>query len=332
MSILSVPVVNHIDRHTFDNDIRFSGQPVIFKNIAEHWPAVQAAKTSPDALCSYLKRHDNGKPVGVAVCDADLKGQFFYNDALTGLNYKTFSQTLSYLADWCIANRYDANPQAVYLQAQSVDLIAPGMSPALPLGLLDASVRPRLWVGNTLRTQTHFDYAANIAVHVSGKKTFTLFAPDQTGNLYPGPLDRTPAGVPISMASLEAPDFDTFPRLRDALDNAYVAELEPGDGLFIPPLWWHHVQTTGPLNMLVNYWWNEAAANLFNPMKALEIAGLAYRHLPPTERAAWRELLEFFVFEDKGDPIAHLPDHVDSVFRSGLSSAQIDQHKSRLSR
>ena len=41
--------------------------------------------------------------------------------------------------------------------------------------------------------------------------------------------------------------------------GGYVAELAPGDALFIPTLWWHHVESLDQqLNCLVNYWWNGA--------------------------------------------------------------------------
>ena len=192
--------------------------------------------------------------------------------------------------------------------------------------LLDAGVRPRLWIGNTLRTQTHFDYTSNIAVHVAGEKTFTLFPPDQTANLYPGPLDRSPAGVPISMASLEAPDPQRFPNLDKAREHALTARLEPGDGLFIPPLWWHHVQTTGPLNMLVNYWWSDARPDLIDPIAALHIAGLAFRSMPDGQRRAWRELMDYFVFE--GDPTSYLPGHVRGAFNADLDPQEMAQLKS----
>ena len=34
-----------------------------------------------------------------------------------------------------------------------------------------------------------------------------------------------------------------------------VADLEPGDAIYIPTLWWHHVRSHSPLNILLNYWW-----------------------------------------------------------------------------
>lgn len=312
------------DRALFESEIVPAGQPVILNGLAADWPAVRAAKESPAALGAYLQKHDSRRSVSVSVCPHHEQGHFFYNADLTGLNYVTGQQTLSNLVGWCLAAAGHEGLDSAYLQAQPIDQLAPGMVPELGMSLLDNSIRPRLWIGNTVRTQTHFDYFANIAVHIAGEKTFTLFSPEQTGNLYPGPLDKTPAGVPVSMASLENPDFERYPRLKEAMSNAWRAELEPGDALYIPPLWWHHVQTTGPLNMLVNYWWNPARPDLANPMTALNIAALAWKEMPEYQRQAWRELLNYFVFQDKGDPVAHLPPNAQGLFRANPTVHEMD--------
>ena len=60
-----------------------------------------------------------------------------------------------------------------------------------------------------------------------------------------GHSTRTIAGQPISMVDLDDPDFERFPKFREALRHALVAELEPGDAIYIPALWWHGVQATG---------------------------------------------------------------------------------------
>ncbi|MFT4077119.1 MAG: cupin-like domain-containing protein [Asticcacaulis sp.] len=321
-----VRVIENIDRATFDTEIRYAGQPVILKGIVTQWPAVRAAHDSSKALGDYLRQFDSGKEANVSVARKELKGQFFYNEDLTGLNYQTHRGTLSFIVGWCLSHMGQTESESVYLQAQPVDQFAPGLAAELAMPLLDAAVRPRLWIGNTLRTQTHFDYTSNIAVHVAGEKVFTLFPPDQTANLYPGPLDRSPAGVPISMASLEAPDAQRYPHLDEAQAHALTARLSPGDGLFIPPLWWHHVQTTGPLNMLVNYWWNDARPDLVDPIAALHIAGLAFRSMPEGQRKAWREMMDYFVFD--GDPTGHLPKHVRGAFNSDLTPQEMAQLKS----
>ncbi len=322
----SVRIVEGIDRRAFDNDIRLAGQPVILKGLAARWPAVQAATTSPESLGAYLSRFDTGAPAKVSIGPREMQGHFFYNEDLTGLNYQSFGRSLKFIVDWCLSPQQQAKGEFLYLQAQPVDGFVPGMAPDLPMPLLDSQVRPRIWIGNTLRTQTHFDYTSNIAVHVAGEKVFTLFPPDQTANLYPGPLDRTPAGVPVSMASIEDPDFGRFPRLQTALDHAVTAQLSPGDALFIPPLWWHHVHTTGPLNMLVNYWWNDARPDLVDPIAALHIAATAFAAMPAEQRGAWREMMDYFVFGD-ADPAAHLPPHIRGAFNRDLNTQELAQIK-----
>ena len=124
--------------------------------------------------------------------------------------------------------------------------------------LLDERVEPRMWIGNAVKVNTHFDLAYNIACVVGGRRRFTLFPPEQIENLYLAPLDFTPSGAPVSLVQFTNPDYGRFPRYAEALRHAVQAELEPGDALFIPFGWWHHVESLTPFNVLVNYWWNGA--------------------------------------------------------------------------
>ena len=63
----------------------------------------------------------------------------------------------------------------------------------------------------------HFDAVDNLGFVVAGSRRFTLFPPDQVSNLYVGPFDLTPSGVPVSMPAHDAPDLDRYPRYREAL-------------------------------------------------------------------------------------------------------------------
>ena len=93
------------------------------------------------------------------------------------------------------------------------------------------------------------------------------------------------AGPPSSMVDPEAPDLERYPRFAEALAHAQVAELEPGDAIFIPAIWWHHVRAFDRLNVLVNYWWEH------RKRRGVRRAGPrdeAVRDLPPREKAAWR--------------------------------------------
>ena len=120
-------------------------------------------------------------------------------------------------------------------------------------------------------------------------------APDQIANLYIGPLDFAPTGAAMSLVSLRSPDFEKFPRFRDALAAAQVADLGPGDAIYIPPLWWHHVESLESFNVLVNYWWHDFAgegASADSAFDALLHGILSIRKLPPATRCAWAAFSE----------------------------------------
>jgi oxalate decarboxylase/phosphoglucose isomerase-like protein (cupin superfamily) len=106
---------------------------------------------------------------------------------------------------------------------------------------------------------THNDPVENVAVVAAGRRRFTLFPPSAEPDLYMGPHHPTPAGARISMVHVTAPDFDRFPRFAAALEVAQVAELLPGDAIFIPRDWFHHVEAIERFNVLVNYWWDASA-------------------------------------------------------------------------
>src|SRR3546814_17876185 len=81
--------------------------------------------------------------------------------------------------------------------------------------------------------------------------------------------------------------------------QARTVELDPVDAVFIPSMWWHHVEGLEPFDILVNYWWRDTPAWLGQPQAALHHAILAIRDLPPEETALWRDLFDHYVFEDE---------------------------------
>jgi len=206
---------------------------------------------------------------------------------------------------------------AIAAQAARIDECLPGFVDENPLPLLDPSVRPRLWLGNTITSPAHVDETHNIACVVSGRRRFTLFPPEQIGNLYIGPVDFTPTGAPIALPSLTEPDFEHFPRLRQALEHAQVAELEPGDALYIPALWWHQVESLSSCNVLVNYWWHPIAGEAVGASPVFDCllhCMLTLRRMPPEVRAGWRAAFEHYIF----GPDAPLSDHIPPERRGVL--------------
>ena len=182
---------------------------------------------------------------------------------------------------------------------------------------------PRIWIGNRSRIAPHYDESDNIACVVGGTRRFILFPPEQVTNFYVGPLDQTIAGQPISMVDLHDPDYARFPLFREAEKHALVAELGPGDAIYIPALWWHGVEASGPLNVLVNYWWKVGPADAGSPTHALGHGLLTISHLPERERRAWRAMFDHFVFRLDSDPVGHIPEEARGIL--GQSTPELRQ-------
>jgi hypothetical protein len=300
------PEWRNVDAATFRNEIIPRDRPAVLKGLVADWPVVQAARQSPHALHDYLRARDQGRPTQTYVASPDIKGLFFYRDDMTGLNFERVQQPFHATVAAILAqiNRPDA--PAIYAPAAAAALL-PAFTHENRLDILDAGIMPRLWAGNAVTAATHYDMSDGVACVAAGRKRFTFFPPDQLPNLYIGPLDMAPGGLPTSMVQVTAPDFMRYPRFADALAAAEVAELEPGDAVFIPNLWWHNVESLDPLNLLVNYWWFDATRGPASPFAALALGLMAITPLPPGRREIWRRMFDHYVFQTEGDPVPYLP-------------------------
>src|SRR5688500_10209720 len=247
-----------VDLKTFREEIIPAAKPVILADLVADWPVVRAARESSRAFVDLLRRYDRGTPVVVIDLPRETCGTLFYRDDLSGLNFTRNAGTISATLDRLLALSDVPDASTVFIESMPTDDFLPAFGVDHVNPLLEATTRPRIWIGNRIKVQTHYDLQYNIACCVAGRRRFTLFPPEQVANLYPGPIEFTPSGTPISMVPLTAPDLAKFPRYAEALRHAVQAELAPGDGIYIPYGWWHHVESLTPLNGLVNYWWNDA--------------------------------------------------------------------------
>jgi hypothetical protein len=151
-----------------------------------------------------------------------------------------------------------------------------------------------------------------------GHRRFTLFAPEQVANLYPGPMEFAPGGQDVSLVDFAAPDFNRFPRFAKALAAGFQVTLAPGDVLFMPSMWWHHVEALDELNLLLTHWWRDTPAYLGRPNNALLNAMLSIRHLPKAQRKAWQALFDYYIFADEPGGGAELPEAAQGLLRQPL--------------
>ncbi|MES2444850.1 MAG: cupin-like domain-containing protein [Pseudomonadota bacterium] len=285
-------------------------RPMVLRGLGRDWPAVAAARTSPAALAAYLARFDSGAPVEAFIGPPAMQGRYFYADDMRGFNFERRKGPLAQVLEFLVRTADNPEAPCFYVGATPVPMTLPGFDAANPMPLFAReNAVPRAWIGNRSTVTTHFDTSDNIALVVAGRRRFTLFPPEQLGNLYVGPLDHTMAGQPTSMVSLDAPDLARYPRFADAMAAAFTAELEPGDAIYIPSLWWHHVQALAPVNMLLNYW-ADPPPEAGSPFDAMIYGILSIAALPEPRRAAWRSFFDHYVFRTGHDPVAHIaPEH-----------------------
>ena len=301
----------HVD---FDSIIQ-QGEPVILKGVLSDTPLVVAAQNSDNASMEHLLSYYNDRPVLNYTAEPESKGRFFYNQDMTGLNFKTDYLPLASFFDYLKNEKEMPTGKSFYVGSAQVTDHFPTIldDDALRLpGKLFDDYPPRIgiWMGNRTTAATHFDTSNNVAACLVGRRRFTLFPPSQVENLYPGPLEPTPGGQVVSMFNLNAPDFETYPRAKIALDNAQIAEIDPGDLLVYPALWWHQVEALNDFNVMINYWWNTVPSYVDDPMSTLLQGLLSVRDRPENEKQAWRYLFDYYIFGDAEKAGAHLPKHI----------------------
>ena len=277
-----------------------ASQPTVLHGAIDHWPILAAAKQGE--LDAYLLTRDRGAPVPVMEAPPASKGRFGYTagcrDFSFAKRYRPLRETLNRIA----RVPDDGTAGTIAIQMLPLELHLPEVVHENPMPLVPPGAAPKLWLGGRVHTQIHNDRDHNLVCVIAGRRRFVLFPPEQVGNLYIGPVDNPPA---LSLVDAEAPDLAAFPRFREALGAAQVAYLGPGDALLIPRYWWHHVTSLDRSNAMVNYWWGNQATGIGDAYDAFLTALLAYKELPPVERAYWRAMIELHVFGDAG--VSHLP-------------------------
>lgn len=286
-------------------------RPAVLKGVVRDWPLARTG--SPAGAAAYLKSFYQGRPVLAFIGRPELRGRFGYTEDATKLDFASERGSLVDYLDTVLGLPDDENAPSYYIGSTDVDVYLPGFRAENDL-VLDHEMFERnrpivgAWIGNRTTALAHHDMSNNIACCLVGRRRFALFPPEQIGNLYPGPLEPTPGGQVVTMTDIDAPDFERFPRLREALAAGEIAELEPGDALFYPAMWWHQVNALEAFNVMINYWWNTSPEYMDTPQNALLLALLCLRDRPEQEKRAWRAMFDYYVFGPPDRAGAHLPE------------------------
>lgn len=297
-------------------------QPTLLPGFGNSWPLVQAGKLSGQKALEYLSEFYSGVPLTTCYGDSETKGRIFYNSDMTAFNFIAKREPLAVFVQELLAQQYNDGAPTLYIPSTDTAQWFPGLAQANNAGLDGLSPIKLLWAGNRSRIAAHYDFPNNLACCVAGRRRFTLFPPQQIANLYPGPLEFAPGGQEISLVDFAEPDLERFPKFVEAMANAFVAELTPGDALFLPGMWWHHVEGLDAINILYTHWWRESPAYLGRPTNALLHAIMSLRNLSFEQRQAWKSIFDYYVFERDETDLRNLPEHARAMLDIPMSELE----------
>ena len=286
------------DAAALDAALRTADRPFVVRGLVANWPLVQAGRRSAAAARRYLLDHRRDMPFTVSVGANGSDGRLFYDEAMA-MNFATFKTRLDEVFAHIDKSEQAGDPRPIYLASIDMQGYFDGLHEANHVDLGDRTPLASIWMGTRTRIAAHNDVPDNLACVAVGRRRFTLFPREQFRNLYLGPIDNTPAGRAVSMVDFHAPDFAAHPKFRDAL--------------YIPAMWWHHVEGLSDFNVLVNYWWRETPRWLGQPQDAMNHAMLAIRDLPDDEKAHWRAMFDHYVFANGPDVVDHIPEAARGV-------------------
>lgn len=128
-------------------------------------------------------------------------------------------------------------------------------------------LKPRFWLGpKDSLSSLHFDMPFNFFVQIYGRKQWTIIPPTQSKNLYYPCSQLTSQFLHWSPVDIEFPDLERFPLFAHVKPIRFI--VEPGQMLFIPCSWWHHVRSL-EASISLNFFWFEPLHNLWPLRKYL---------------------------------------------------------------
>lgn len=220
-------------------------------------------KDLPAAKDWFIRTHDGH--IGLKI---DHLGE--YGDTIVPLELsdgKTFTRIEQPLAVFLQATE-DKTSQDIYLAQCSLPNLPPSLQSSLPTpelvqqagkgDIYDSS----LWLGRApTYTPLHRDPNPNLFVQLAGKKVVRLFRPRDGDGIFARVQERIGGSGSATMRGEEMMVGEERRLLEEVVwgegqgCSGFEAELESGDGLFIPKGWWHSIKGVGEgMTGSVNWW------------------------------------------------------------------------------
>lgn len=232
VEVLNLPSMEH-----FYKNYILAEKPVILNNCINHWPALHKWKDQ-----NYFREIAGPRTVTIEIGSK-------YTDS-------DWTQKLITVEEFIDQYIYQSHGPTGYLaQYQLFDQI-----PELKNDITEPEyccfsesnkpVEVMAWYGpKGTVSPLHHDPKKNLLTQVVGEKRLFLFSPSDSENLYPHEhelLNNTAQVDP------RQPNLERHPKYKNAVP--YYCVLKPGQMLYIPPKWWHFVESLS-ISFSVSFWW-----------------------------------------------------------------------------
>eukprot|EP00041_Stephanoeca_diplocostata_P015119 m.286577 g.286577 ORF g.286577 m.286577 type:complete len:543 (+) comp19933_c0_seq5:183-1811(+) len=242
---------------TFATD---SGNPVLLKKSLLHrWSAF--TKWTPDFLEHVFP--------SVQVYEQNKTSEFItFHDGkplerfLTNEKWSDFNGLHNFSSKAVLSN---SGPPWLYFSSNLLHLredypygsgVTNDVDPLYPLVVNDSGLQANLWMGSKgIETFMHLDASFNFFAQLHGRKRFTLVPPHVP--MYPWSCLHPHihhAQVPWKQHHNRSALQSKFPDFAASHPSAVVVDVGRGDLLYVPPYWWHHVETLESPSVAVNVW------------------------------------------------------------------------------
>eukprot|EP00002_Diphylleia_rotans_P007974 TRINITY_DN17633_c0_g1_i1.p1 TRINITY_DN17633_c0_g1~~TRINITY_DN17633_c0_g1_i1.p1 ORF type:complete len:506 (+),score=88.60 TRINITY_DN17633_c0_g1_i1:43-1560(+) len=270
-------VVSHSQRNSIAKQLAQEGAPVIltFEGLQHEWTAFSL--WNPDYIQRKVQRlpsvykgmnqtflyFDDSKPLA----DSDLvdwKSPFHVEDLdsrefFRKIESSSQSNTSPLGEEEASPNMNTNTPDSKYHYYFSGDIDSvPSLSDDIGdtdfLAVTEEGKVINVWMGQSgVTAQAHYDSFHNFYVQITGEKRFYLVPPGNHLNMYLYP--RSHPSYRQSQVDFQSFSSQRWPRLSGI--PVYRADLKPGDVLYLPPYWFHHVVAIDN-SMSVNVWCDSA--------------------------------------------------------------------------
>ncbi|KAH0552061.1 bifunctional peptidase and arginyl-hydroxylase JMJD5 [Cotesia glomerata] len=226
---------------TFYRDIFKCKVPAVLEECISHWKALTAWK-DPNYLIKIGGMRTVPIEIGSSYTEDDWSQQLVTLSEFIKSHVAKKNDTIGYLAQHQL---FEQIPEL------KNDFSIPDYCNFVDEDKENTEVDINAWFGpKGTVSPLHYDPRDNLLCQVFGHKQIILYHPEDSKYLYTYDtrlLSNTAQVNPLN------PDYNKFPEFKNA--KGFMCYLKPGQALYIPPKWWHHVVSLSP-SFSISFWWN----------------------------------------------------------------------------